>query len=58
METHIRKVVALTGAIVLLAVSPAAAFGGPNSAGGSGHFHPNSNPCASDNDQPNCPGPH
>ena len=33
-------------------------FGGPNSAGNSGHFQPHSNPCQGPNDQPNCPGPH
>jgi len=58
MSMRIRKLAALTAAIALLAVSPVAAFGGPNSAGNSGHFHPGSNPCASENDQPNCPGPH
>jgi hypothetical protein len=57
MSMRIRKLAALTAAIALLAVSPAAAFGGPNSAGNSGHFHPGSHPCASENDQPNCPGP-
>jgi hypothetical protein len=58
MSMRIRKLAALTAAIALMAVGPAAAFGGPNSAGGSGHFHPGSGPCASDNDHPNCPGPH
>jgi len=58
MSMRIRKLAALTGAIALLAAGPAAAFGGPNSAGNSGHFHPHSAPCASDNDQPHCPGPH
>jgi hypothetical protein len=58
MKTRIRRVTALAGAITLLAVGPAYAFGGPNSAGNSGHFQPNSNPCQGPNDQPNCPGPH
>jgi hypothetical protein len=58
MSMRIRKLAALTGAIALLASSPAAAVGGPNSAGKSGHFHPNSSPCASDNNHPHCPGPH
>lgn len=45
----------LAGATV---VGPGAlAFGGPNSAGNSGHFQPQSNPCQGPNDQPNCPGP-
>jgi hypothetical protein len=55
-----RKTLAGVLAVMALAipVSSAAAFGGPNSAGNSGHFHPGSNPCQSSNDQPNCPGPH
>lgn len=54
-----RRIVALTCALALAVTAPAAlGFGGPNSAGNSGHFQPNSNPCASANDQPNCPGPH
>jgi hypothetical protein len=58
MSMRIRKVAALTAAIALMAVGPAAAFGGPNSAGNSGHFHPHSPPCESSNDHPHCPGPH
>lgn len=58
MKKRIRKVTALVAAIMLMAVGPAYAFGGPNSAGNSGHFQPNSNPCQGANDQPNCPGPH
>lgn len=58
MMKRIRKVAALSAAIMLMAAGPAAAFGGPNSAGNSGHFHPHSNPCQSDNDHPHCPGPH
>jgi hypothetical protein len=58
MSMRIRKVAALTAAIGLIMVGPAAAFGGPNSAGNSGHFHPHSAPCESSNDQPHCPGPH
>jgi hypothetical protein len=53
-----RKAIALAAAIMLMAAGPAYAFGGPNSAGNSGHFQPNSHPCQSENDQPNCPGPH
>jgi hypothetical protein len=57
-----RKVAAITlaGALALSGITAGSAFGfgGPNEAGNSGQFHPNSNPCASDNDNPNCPGPH
>jgi hypothetical protein len=47
-------------AAAALAISAPSAFavGGPNEAGNSGHFHPNSGPCASDNNHPHCPGPH
>lgn len=55
---RIRKVAALTAAIALMAVGPAHAVGGPNEAGQSGQFHPNSGPCQSTNDHPHCPGPH
>jgi hypothetical protein len=58
MSRRIRKAAAITAVVGLMAVGPAAAFGNPNKAGKSDHFHPNSNPCASSNDQPNCPGPH
>jgi hypothetical protein len=58
MKRRIRNVAALAAAIMLMAAGPAYAFGGPNSAGNSGHFQPNSHPCQSENDQPNCPGPH
>ena len=62
MRTMRRKIAAITlaSAFALSGLSAGAAFGlgGPNSAGNSGHFHPGSNPCASDNNQPNCPGPH
>jgi len=58
MMKRVRKVAALAAAMVLISVGPAYAFGGPNSAGSSGHFQPNSNPCQGPNDQPNCPGPH
>jgi hypothetical protein len=51
-------VAAATTAMVVGSAGTAFAVGGPNAAGSSGHFHPGSNPCASDNDQPNCPGPH
>jgi hypothetical protein len=53
---------ALAGVLSVLALSISApgalAVGGPNEAGNSGHFHPNSGPCQGPNDQPNCPGPH
>jgi len=51
---------ALLATLALGVSAPAAAFGvgGPNEAGNSGKFHPNSAPCASDNDHPNCAGPH
>lgn len=58
MSRRLRKAAAVTAVVGLMAVGPAAAFGNPNKAGNSGHFHPNSNPCQSDNNHPNCPGPH
>jgi hypothetical protein len=58
MKSRIRKVAVLGATIALMAVGPAYAFGGPNEAGNSGHFHPNSNPCQGPNDHPHCPGPH
>jgi hypothetical protein len=58
MKRPIRKAAALTAALALLAAGPAYAVGGPNEAGQSGHFHPQSNPCSGPQDQPNCPGPH
>jgi hypothetical protein len=51
-------VASAAAAMVIGGAGSAFAVGGPNEAGNSGHFHPNSNPCASDNDHPNCPGPH
>jgi hypothetical protein len=58
--TRTRKLAAAALSVLALSItaSPAFAFGGPNSAGNSGHFHPLSNPCQGPNDQPNCPGPH
>jgi hypothetical protein len=53
-----RKVIGLACAIALAVAAPAAAVGGPNAAGNSGHFKPNTSPCQSANDHPNCPGPH
>ena len=58
MIQRIRKTAAIAAVVGLVAVGPASAFGNPNKAGGSGHFHPGSGPCVSTNDQPNCPGPH
>jgi hypothetical protein len=56
-----RKAVASLIATLAVAVSaPASAFavGGPNEAGNSGKFHPNSPPCQGQSDHPHCPGPH
>lgn len=53
-----RRTLALACALAMAVAAPAAAVGGPNAAGNSGHFNPTSNPCQSANDQPNCPGPH
>jgi hypothetical protein len=55
-----RKLAAGVLSILALSItaSPAFAVGGPNEAGKSGHFHPNSGPCASNPDHPHCPGPH
>lgn len=48
-------VVALT--LTALSAGSVLAVGGPNEAGNSGWFKPNSNPCQGQSDQPNCPGP-
>jgi hypothetical protein len=56
-----RKAVAGLVAAFAVAVSvpaSAVAVGGPNEAGKSGKFHPNSGPCQGKNDHPHCPGPH
>lgn len=55
-----RKAFASLLSVLALAVSAPTAFavGGPNEAGKSGHFHPNSGPCVSNPDHPHCPGPH
>ena len=58
MGKRIRSALALTAALALMAAGPAYAVGGPNEAGNSGKFHPKTNPCASDNNHPHCPGPH
>lgn len=58
MGKRIRNVLALAAVLALTAAGPAYAVGGPNEAGKSGKFHPNSSPCASDNNHPHCPGPH
>ena len=47
-----------SGALALAVPAGAAAVGGPNEAGNSGHFHPKHQPCGSNPDHPNCPGPH
>jgi hypothetical protein len=54
-----RKTFAGILSVLALAISAptAIAVGGPNEAGNSGKFHPHSNPCQSDADQPHCPGP-
>jgi hypothetical protein len=46
------------GAVAVSAPAAAFAVGGPNEAGKSGHFHPQSNPCDGKNNHPNCPGKH
>ena len=48
----------VTAMALLIPVPTALAFGGPNEAGKSGHFHPNSSPCQGANNHPHCPGPH
>lgn len=53
-----RRILAAACALTLAVAAPAVAVGGPNAAGNSGHFKPNSAPCSSSNDHPNCPGPH
>ena len=55
-----KKLAILLVSFVLSLAVPSAAFavGGPNEAGNSGHFHPNSGPCVGHPDHPNCPGPH
>jgi len=58
MRKRVSKVAALVAAMALMAAGPAYGVGGPNAAGNSGQFHPNSGPCSSDNDHPHCPGPH
>jgi hypothetical protein len=57
MSKFSKRVAAGAVALVLAAAAPAAAVGGPNSPGNSGHFNPNSGPCQGPNDQPNCPSP-
>jgi hypothetical protein len=57
-RSPIRKVAAVTAALALLAAGPAHAVGGPNEAGNSGKFQPQSTPCQGGGNQPNCPGPH
>ncbi len=54
-----KKLASVLAVAALAIASPAAfAVGGPNAAGNSGHFHPNSGPCDSNPDHPKCPGPH
>jgi hypothetical protein len=54
-----KALVGLVSAFAMAVSAPAAlAVGGPNEAGNSGHFHPNSGPCVSNPDHPHCPGPH
>ena len=54
-----KKIAAILAVMALGVAAPAAsAVGGPNEAGNSGHFHPNSGPCDSNPDHPHCPGPH
>lgn len=58
--TRTRKVAAAALSVLALSItaSPAFAVGGPNEAGNSGKFHPQSGPCVSNPDHPHCPGPH
>ena len=58
MKRRISLMFAAAGAVAAIAAPGAAAFGGPNEAGNSGHFHPHSHPCAANPDHPHCPGPH
>ncbi len=60
MRKRMRIAVAALCATALMAGGTGVALGvgGPNEAGNSGQFHPGSNPCQSDNNHPNCPGPH
>jgi len=60
LTRRVKGTIAAICAAALLAGGAGTAFavGGPNEAGNSGKFHPNSGPCASDNDHPNCSGPH
>lgn len=55
---HKKLAVVLATAALGVATPAAYAVGGPNEAGNSGHFHPNSGPCAGAPDHPHCPGPH
>jgi hypothetical protein len=53
-----KKLIVAAIAAVMLLTTTGAALANPNRAGNSGHFHPKSNPCASSNNHPHCPGPH
>ena len=54
-----KKLTAIVAVMALGVAAPSAsAVGGPNEAGNSGHFHPNSGPCDGKADHPHCPGPH
>ena len=53
-----KRLIVATATAVMLLTSMGSALANPNKAGQSGHFHPNSNPCESSSDHPNCPGPH
>jgi hypothetical protein len=54
-----KKALAAAVAGLTLGITGAAfAVGGPNEAGQSEHFQPQSQPCQGPQDQPNCPGPH
>jgi hypothetical protein len=59
MSKRVKGTIAALCAAALLAGGAGTAFavGGPNEAGNSGKFHPNSGPCANDNNHPNCSGP-
>ena len=54
-----QEVAAILAVMALAVAAPSAsAVGGPNEAGKSGHFHPNSGPCDGKADHPHSPGPH
>ena len=47
----------IVAAMMVAGAGAALAVGGPNEAGNSGKFHPQSNPCQGPSNHPHCPGP-